>query len=214
MSEGEEVAVEAAGKLGLFKAVAAFFKKAVKLGAEDGGKSVEKDLSGDLAKDAGHVPLITKELDSFYKNENLPEPNGSWTRGNGPVTYLDEAGRQKYLLESRDGKLYDSEGKLFDTTDASSVHQGGQGRAIYVMDENGKIYASKEQKVWQFHHSSFLSGGPVAGAGELVVEDGRPTLLTPRSGHYRPTPEMTQQVFNQLKQSGVDVSGLRIDLTF
>jgi hypothetical protein len=50
MSEGGDV-VEVAGKLGLFEAIAAFFKKAAKVGAEDTGRDVEQDLTKDLEQD-------------------------------------------------------------------------------------------------------------------------------------------------------------------
>ena len=50
MGEGGDV-VEVAGKLGLFDAIEAFFKKAAKTGAEDAGKDIEQDLAKDLEKD-------------------------------------------------------------------------------------------------------------------------------------------------------------------
>ena len=43
------------------------------------------------------------------------------------------------------------------------------------MDENGSIFASNHQEVGRFHHASLLSGGPVAGAGELQVTNGTPS---------------------------------------
>jgi hypothetical protein len=44
MSAGEQVAVEAAGRLGLFRAVAAFFKRAVRLGGQDAGTDLTAEL--------------------------------------------------------------------------------------------------------------------------------------------------------------------------
>lgn len=60
-------------------------------------------------------------------------------------------------------------------------------------------------KFAQFHHSSFLAGGDVAGAGELVVENGELTLITDQSGHYQPTQAMTAQVVQHLRSLGVPI---------
>jgi hypothetical protein len=179
-------------------------------------KDVEKDVADDAAKKsagdlAGQAPKFEKtaKLRDMYKYENRTDvPN--WTHGDGPVEYLDEAGRQKYLLHEEGGRLYGSDGNPFDTSGAQSLHTGS-GNAIFVMDDQGNIYASTRQELHRFHHSSFLAGGDVAGAGELVVQDGTPVMITPRSGHYWPTPEMNQQVIEQLKRMGVDTSKLRIE---
>ncbi len=124
MSEGGEV-VEVAGKLGLFKAIQAFFKRALKTGAEDAAKDAEKDLAKDLGKDT--KKFSTKEMVTRWKNEDVAGPKNPWFP-RGPVDYLDESGRQKYLLEARNGKLYDSNGNLFDTP-VSSVASRSRARA-------------------------------------------------------------------------------------
>jgi hypothetical protein len=51
VSEGGEEIVRAGEKLGLFKALAAFFRKAVTGGADAAGTRLEEDLGGDLSKD-------------------------------------------------------------------------------------------------------------------------------------------------------------------
>jgi hypothetical protein len=210
VGEGEEI-VKGAEKLGLFKALASFFKRAAKTGADDAGKDVERGLTSNLEKNATRT-FPTKGMMEHYKGEEIPGGN-NWS-GRGPVKYLNETERQQYLLTARDGKLHDANGNPFDTSAGSSVHRGGGGRAIFVMDENGNIYASNYQEVGKFHHSSLLGGQPAAGAGELQVIDGKPQLLSLRSGHYQPTPEMTQNVYSRLQDMGVDVSDLNIDYTF
>ena len=49
-------------------------------------------------------------------------------------------------------------------------------------------------------------GGPVAGAGEIVVENGEPRLVSRNSGHYKPLEEHMQQVRDKLAEQGIDVS--------
>ena len=95
MSEGGELAVQEAGRLGLFKAIAGFFKKALKLGAEDAGKDVEKDLDKELTKDL--EKLDTTELKGF-QGENLPG-NPCW-RGN-VVKYLTRRNARSCSSSSR-----------------------------------------------------------------------------------------------------------------
>ena len=126
------------------------------------------------------------------------------------VQYLDEEARRAYQLQFRNGKVYDSNGNLFDTSDASSVFGGGGGRAIFVMDEAGNVYASKVQSVGKFHHSSFLSGRPVASAGEITVENGVIREITRRSGHYQPTAKQLNQFVSQLFDEGINTGPINI----
>jgi hypothetical protein len=142
-----------------------------------------------------------------FAGEHLPG-NGVW-RGQ-QVTYLDDAARAERQLFVRDGLIYDAEGNLFDTATAST-HFSGEGRAIFVMDQEGNIFASTYQRVGEFHHSSLAGGQPVTGAGELVVENGQLTLITNHSGHYHPSAELNEQVLRNLEAQGVDVSAVRRD---
>jgi hypothetical protein len=146
---------------------------------------------------ASKAPLKMVPMQKRYVGENKPN-NSVWGT---PVKYLSDLERAKFKLEVRDGLLYDSEGKLFDTSDASSVHSGG-GRAIFTMDEAGNIYASKYQAVGEFHHSSLAGGEPVAGAGELEVQNGVLTTVTNKSGHYLPPAECSNQVMDSFKSQG------------
>ena len=130
------------------------------------------------------------------------------------VRYLDDAERKQYKLTVKQGRLFDAAGNPFDTSDASSVFAGGRGKAIFVMDEHGSIFASKTQSVGKFHHSSFLSGKPVAGAGELSAKNGYIDTITRRSGHYQPTQEHMSQVVSQLRSGGVNVDAIKIETGF
>jgi len=46
----------------------------------------------------------------------------------------------------------------------------------------------------------------VAGAGEIVVNNGKISMLNNSSGHYVPTRQQLDQVISQLEASGVDLS--------
>ncbi len=47
------------------------------------------------------------------------------------------------------------------------------------MSEEGRFYLSKNYAYGKFHHSSFLAGKPVAGAGEIYIEKGIIKIVTP-----------------------------------
>lgn len=119
------------------------------------------------------------------------------------VKYLDSAERQQFKLTIHNGKLHTADGNLFDTTAGTSLWTKGGGRAIFVMDHNGDIYASNYQEKGKFHHSSFLAGAPVASAGELEVRNGELVAMSPQSGHYRPSGQQLLQCANHLLAQGV-----------
>jgi hypothetical protein len=156
-------------------------------------------------KQAAPVQLKTKPMLGSYKGENLPG-NPIW--GGKTVKYVTDTERTAYKLEFKDGKIYDAAGNLFDTSTASSAHSGG-GNAIFVMDGRGNFFASKTQIVGEFHHSSLAAGQPVAAAGELVVEKGVLKGISDKSGHYRPTTDMTDQAVQVLQSNGVDMTGVK-----
>jgi hypothetical protein len=122
------------------------------------------------------------------------------------VRYLrTEAERAPFRLDIRDGIVRDANGNLFDTTNANVRDALGRRlrRAIFVMDEHGNIYASLFAKRHIFQHSSFLAGGPVAGAGEIEVVNGEIRLITDQSGHYLPTQHLMRQVLTRLEECRV-----------
>lgn len=115
------------------------------------------------------------------------------------VAYFDETQREAYVVTIEAGSLVDADGQPFDTA--------GQ-LAIYVLSPEGVLYASAEQEQGKFHHSSFLAGGPVAGAGELIAAEGKVTLLTDHSGHYRPGKQETGQALCWFADQGVDLAAV------
>jgi hypothetical protein len=99
------------------------------------------------------------------------------------------------LRSARDGSLFDSTG--------GSTHWSGGGRAIFVMDGHGNLYATLDQQVGHTHHSSLLGGDPVVGAGEIEVQNGQLVAMTDQSGHYHPAAEMNDRVLQSLRDQGL-----------
>ncbi|WP_202985783.1 DUF4157 domain-containing protein [Nostoc sp. UIC 10630] len=121
------------------------------------------------------------------------------------VEYLTtEHERDKFHLTITNGQLYQNKLK-FDTTNMFTTFQG-RGWSLYVMDPNGEFYAGNS-KVGLFHHSSFLAGGAVAGAGELKTNSsGSLQQINNKSGHYQPDQDQMFQVLTQLKSKGVNLN--------
>lgn len=114
-----------------------------------------------------------------------------------PLAYLNAERRKAHEVFVRDGLLTWSDGSLVDT----------QGKnEIYVMAPDGKLYSKRPgvDDQYDFHHSSFLSGGPISGAGMFVVRDGVLIRIDNGSGHYQPPQGMLAQVIEVLKQKGLD----------
>jgi len=155
---------------------------------------------------AQDIEYQTVSMLERYIGEGEPANTIDWC-GTDTVTYLNEDQRKEFLISVKEGKLVDSGGSLFDTRDASSLHQTIS-RAIFVMDKHGSIYASKQHEYCQFHHSSFLSGAPVASAGEIEVERGLLKLISNQSGHYRPPLALAKQTIEELERQGAMLDGV------
>jgi hypothetical protein len=136
------------------------------------------------------------------------------------VEYINNsADRAQFVLHPQNGKIVQSDpnSNAPYSTANCSTNFSGKGFAIFVMDEDGQIYASSHM-MSQFHHSSFLgSSMPAAGAGEIKVEDGKLTLISNKSGHFKPSPyHLAQAVrefairFNQTEAT-VRIFGVKAD---
>lgn len=150
--------------------------------------------------------LRTLSLRTAFLGEHLP-PERNMVFPGRQVTYLQPEEREAYRLHvDEHGLLRDAEGNLFDTTDGRTLHTPWDTRAIFVMDGDGNLYASKRHVAGVFQHSSLLAGQPVAGAGELRVRAGRLELVSNRSHHYMPPPDyLIQTVRHMVYGLGVTV---------
>ncbi|MFE3797543.1 hypothetical protein [Nocardia tengchongensis] len=162
-----------------------------------------------LLPDAPAATLYeTTPLRPEFIGEELP---GN-TRWNGThVRYLNPSERAPYKLTITNGLLYDSRGTLFDTSTARTLWTPRGGRAIFVMDSSGDIYSSPHHILGQFHHSSFLSGAPVAAAGELSAKSGRLHLISDHSTHYRPPRRFTRQLLDSLRREGLQIHDHQVE---
>lgn len=178
--------------------------------AKNAARDFRERLKSQKKGNGAHEKSVyeTKALENDYIGEELGE---GWVEPFGTkVKYLSAAEKAPYELFVKDGKIVDAKGNLYDTKDAGTAHSG-KGKSIFVMDENGRIYASKTHAVGEFHHSSLGGGKPVAGAGEIVVDNGKVTEISNRSGHYQPDQRTNAQVLEELKSREVDITDIKIE---
>lgn len=166
--------------------------------------SINKFLSDETgAVTFGKPKYNTKSLDTDYISEEHGKVFAT------KVKYLNDVERADLELFVENGKLVDTKGNLFDTSGATSLYTPSGGKAIFVMDENGRIFANLYQQYGKFHHSSMVAGEPVASAGELAVKSGEILEISRKSGHYQPDELLNKQIIKELQRRGMDTSKIK-----
>lgn len=148
------------------------------------------------------LPTDATLLDKYRTEADPTDPSRAFYPQT--VNYMTPEVRERHrLFVDGDGNLRSAQdGSLFDTSNAATAWSGN-GRAIFVMDGDGNLYASLNQQVGHTHHSSFLGGQPVVGAGEIEVRQGRMVAMTDQSGHYQPLPHMNDRVLESMRGQGL-----------
>lgn len=130
------------------------------------------------------------------------------------VKYYDTEHRKEYrldFLKNDNGKtIILRNGKPADTT-SEVTHFSGKGFGIFVFGTNGEIYIGSHVK-GERHHSSFLAGGNIDAAGEIVIKDGRLVMIKDKSGHYQPGKRHILKALEALKERGVDLRGVDVSM--
>jgi hypothetical protein len=127
------------------------------------------------------------------------------------VAYFNPAQQKAHQLSVRSGKIYDAQGRLFDTAQAGQRHAfNSKAGATFVVNPQGQLFAiNRGGGAGGVHHSTLSAGAPVAGAGEIHVTQGVLKKFDNGSGHYRPRPEMHQQVERLFESKGIDLKGVQ-----
>ncbi|MCC6386708.1 MAG: hypothetical protein IT302_04925 [Dehalococcoidia bacterium] len=155
----------------------------------------------------GPVPLVYGPQGAVNEPQPPVQLGPNQVAGNKTkVKYLETTeARNEFKLEV--GGSITQGGEPFDTSKMYSKFMG-DGFGIYVMAKDGTFYATSH-KIGLFHHSSFLGGGDVAGAGEMKVVGGTLQFITNKSGHYWPGDQELAQTLNELQAaSGFSSAGL------
>jgi hypothetical protein len=137
---------------------------------------------------------------SFEDWINLKAPH---LRPSTSVAYLSDAERIEFEVEIHGGKVI-SHGSPLDSLKYATSSK--EPYAIYVISCDNKMYIGPYDTA-RFHHSSFLSGAPVIGAGQIqTAADGSILVISSKSGHYKPSAMQLLNTFQFLESKGVDLS--------
>jgi hypothetical protein len=181
-------------------------KEAPKKKVQVGGQEVEvhqkewiREVHNDKMRETGGKEISQEEWDK----RGLAAKQAT-------TQYLNEEQRQSHKVKIEGGVLKGNDGqKLKD------------GERIFVMDGQGQLYAQKDGtlevddkgKKVHMHHSSFLAGEEVAGAGEIRVDSqGQLKEVTDRSGHYKPGEEQTQQTLEEIERQGASLDNVKFTM--
>lgn len=122
------------------------------------------------------------------------------------VAYLDANQRKEYAVSFENGKA------MYKGMEMDSFHEStisGAGNMIFVIGPDKTLYAGSHV-VGKFHHSSFLAGGVIVGAGELKCDRGKITEISNKSGHYKPNKDEMVTTLTILSEKGVDLSNVKL----
>ncbi|MFD0672824.1 hypothetical protein [Cohnella sp. GCM10027633] len=179
----------------------------------------------------GIVPGVELASTTFYANEEQRAKYGRGFDESGHMTnktdgsQLSTIGAEKGAVRGSKADRHifvmDGEGG-FHTND---VIKENKGRSKQIKDQRkdeirGLADEPEKQQMLRgqqlpnmerFHHTSFLAGEDVAGAGELQVRDGQVELVSDASGHYQPESRQMMQTVQQLENNHVPVEQLGVE---
>lgn len=92
------------------------------------------------------------------------------------------------------------------------VNTGPKGWIFVLLNERMYACEKRTNTFPRFHHSSFFAGAGVNAAGMIVCVDGRLTKLFPHSGHYRPHDRHLYSLLAYLRDRGVQLRGVQVDV--
>lgn len=194
----------------LAKLVEATKSAAVSSAQQTSRKLGEKYKELKDAIDEANGPPKTISMIENYRGEQ----RGESVLGKTNVRYLEsELDRAPYLAQVKDGKILRQDGEAFGPWDpvktpapmlvkARAKHNVES--AIYVLNEEGRLLINPAPIQGKFHHSSFMAGKPVRGAGEIQMDrSGKVLSISNSSGHYAPSEEILNRTISELKAMGV-----------
>lgn len=175
------------------------------------GADGQRTLADSRERFAGYLAYASEEV-TVHPETKIPIHYADLDKLQ--VKYLSKEERVAYQVNfksGRDGEIcFSQNNHPFCTKE--HVSHGSKGKAIFVVDANGQLY-SGTQVYNRFHHSSFLSGGAVMGAGELLTDDeGHLIEISNNSGHYQPGPKEMVNILKLFDSNGVDLSRVTLKL--
>lgn len=121
------------------------------------------------------------------------------------VTEISGSNPKQFTVESPNGTLF-SKGQIISEKELNTINS-----RINRLQE--RLNANfEEHNSARFHHSSFLAGGDISGAGTLKVDNGKLASISDASGHYQPGIKLVNNVINEVEKKGVEIESVNIRL--
>jgi hypothetical protein len=146
--------------------------------------------------------LITEELLNSVKGDNVKAPEVENYSGTDKIL----------IVKKPNGSLF-SENQLITGDELKTVNE-----SLTTLKKTYNLTYVSESDDFQdltkrFHHSSFLAGGDVAGAGAIKVIDGKLAIISDDSGHYKPGINQVNNVIDEIEKRGIKPESVNIHLT-
>lgn len=134
------------------------------------------------------------------------------------IPYLTTDEKEQFKITSRpDGLIFDSYGRVIDTTTQQSTKNSTVGYADCVLTLSDTLYifhnnpVKLEISTQRKFHAYLSDGRPVYYAGGLKIENGKITTITLHSGHYKPEERHLIAFLNILNtEYNVSLDGIKI----
>jgi hypothetical protein len=182
--------------------------------------AAEKVQMGGQEVEVHEKDWLRKQTDAKRATEGkAPVTDEVWKANVATTQYMNDQQREEHQLHFRPG--YDNTGAENMRVSGESLDKGEE--HIFVMDGEGQMFAKEGQAALNqkdatgrgvnVHHSSFLAGEDIAGAGEMKIDNtGFLKEVTDRSGHYKPGETQTQQTLAELENKGVNLNNVKFTL--
>lgn len=186
------------------------------------------DIASPWEDEAGTIPNPNHDPNFRQNFFNYLDSHGHLPLAHFHYKYLSRAERDSARIIARAGLLIRKQGgqpfstagmelnnglRIADMRTLTAKQYEGSNQsmirdhAIWVMSPGGDIYSGPQTTLTgDRHHSAFLSGAPVKGGGEWLVEQGTLKVITGSSGHYAPNFAHFQEVLRTLAAYGIDLS--------
>ena len=122
------------------------------------------------------------------------------------IRYFTNLQRTPHQVYACGKLLCDAQGRQLDPELGRPNHGSRNGKAIFVIDPQGRIWLTFDHKYGRIHHSSLVAGGPVLAAGEMLIDTGQLISISNESGHYHPPPASIDVALTILRLMGIDTS--------
>ncbi|CAH0479932.1 unnamed protein product [Peronospora belbahrii] len=139
------------------------------------------------------------------KNVHVPECSQQDLRSTC-VEYCNAEQRKRYEVKFVSYDMND-EVRVEYALSGHVVHTDEQSKWIFVLDLSGQMYLGRKRK-GRFHHSSFVTGGPIFAAGKIIIKHGVIIAIEPHSGHFKPRLANLLALCFMLAKHGIDIENI------